>query len=115
MHEIADPMNSLLIIVTATLLGVLGDVALKLAGERAEVHFGWLSLGTLAYVLTVPCWFFAMRSTPLSIVGGLYAVVTVLMLAFIGIVWFHEQLRPIELVGLLMAFSAALAFRRLLA
>ena len=107
-------MLNLLVIIGVSSLGVLGDVFLKLAGERSPAHPHWLVLGTVAYILTVPGWLFVMRHVPLSSIGALYAVTTVLLLAAIGILGFHERLRGLEVLGLILALCSVLAFKRLL-
>jgi multidrug transporter EmrE-like cation transporter len=107
-------MINLFLIFAQSLLGILGDVFIKLAGERTPAHLGWLGLGTLAYILTVPGWLLLMRSVPLLAVGLLYAVSTIFLLAVIGVIGFHEHLSALEATGLVLAVLALVAFRRFL-
>jgi multidrug transporter EmrE-like cation transporter len=95
-------------------LGAAGDAFLKAAGQGRSVAWHLFAAGTVAYLLTVPGWFFVIRHVPLHAVGALYAASTVVLLAVTGALWFHERLQPADMVGIALALLAVGLLRRVL-
>lgn len=106
-------MIYLLAIFGLSLLGVLADLCLKLAGQRTPIQVGWLSCGALLYLLCAPGWLLVMRRVPFSGIGAPYAVSNVLLLVAVGVVGFHERLSLTEIAGIALALCSVALLHRL--
>lgn len=91
----------ILIVIGLSLVGVLGDYFLKLAGNGEKyVDVRWFIIGMLVYSSTAIGWFFVLKHMKLADLGIVYATTTVLALALVGVVAFKENLVWYEIVGL---------------
>jgi len=101
--------NLFAVIVTIgfSLLGVLGDYFLKLASENENsLRTPWFYIGFAVYASTAFGWVFVMKHLKLATIGVVYSVSMVLLLAAVGVVFFHESLNYYEIAGLVMAIAS---------
>jgi len=92
-----------------SLLGVIGDYFLKLAGEvDGKTNNTDLFVGTVIYGVTAFGWYYAMRYLKLESVGIVYSLTTVVLLPILGSLAFHEQIKINEFLGLLFSVLAIL-------
>jgi small multidrug resistance pump len=109
------PMRYVAILVTIgfSVVGVLGDILLKLAaGQKDPLRSKWFYLGFAVYASTAFGWVFVMRHLKLATIGVVYSVSMILMLTAVGALAFRETLSGYEIVGLAMAIgSLALLIR----
>lgn len=108
-------MYAILLVVAMSVMGVLGDFFVKLAGHGPSyVDYRWLAAGAGVYALSTLGWFFAMKSVKLSILGVVYALTTALLLAALGVFYFDERLHAQEVLGVSLAVVAILLLHRVL-
>jgi small multidrug resistance pump len=105
-------MQSLLLIVLATSIGVLGDFFIKLAGTGRAANIKWLAIGTLLYAATAIVWYRVMKHVTLSALGAIYAITTILLLVAIGVGVFHEKLNTVEVIGIGLALASIVLLSR---
>ena len=95
---------SLLIIVLLSLIGVIGDFFIKLAGSGKNfIELKWFLLGFIIYGITAFGWFYVMKNIKLATLGVFYAISTILFLTLIGVFYFKEQLNFYEILGIITA------------
>lgn len=103
-----------LVVILLSAMGVVGDYFIKVAGRgTTPIDIGLFSIGFIVYMSTVPGWFLVMKYLPLSVLGAVYAVSTVLLLVAVGVFWFNERLTLTEIVGVGLAVTAVVVLRRL--
>lgn len=92
----------IIIVLLMSLLALLGDYFLKLAGNKESVFLEprLFSLGFLCQGLSLLGWFYAMKHFNLATLGVYYSVSTILFLAVLGVVVFGERLTSYEIVGI---------------
>lgn len=91
------------LVLALSVAGVLADAALKVASGKTNLTAnGYFLTGSAIYALTAFGWVWAMRHLKLAQLGAFYSVSTVLLLAFVGVVFFQETLRTREVVGILL-------------
>ena len=101
------PIVGVLVTVAFSLVGVLGDYFLKLASQRDQpLRAGWFYLGFALYASTAFGWVFVMRHLKLATISVLYSVSMVLLLTAIGTLVFREALKPLEIVGIVLALAS---------
>ena len=106
-------LTQVLIIIGLTLIGVLGDYFLKLAGSGSNyIHWGWFVLGTLIYSSTAIGWFFVMKNIKLGMLGIIYSTTIVLALTIVGVVFFKENLSYYEIGGLVLGMVSIILLGR---
>lgn len=95
------------------LAGTGADSLLKAASLQKDPFLSRLFFAGIALSILFACaWLVLMRYMKLATAGAIYAVVSALMLAVIGVVFFDERLTPIECTGIVMgAASVALLTR----
>ncbi len=100
-------MFNLLLVVFLSALGAFGDYLIALAGKGEKyVDFKLLIAGAITYVLLSLGWFFAMKNMKLSDLGVIYSTTTLLLLVFIGVVFFKEKLMWTEVLGVALAIAS---------
>ncbi len=96
-----------------SMVGVAGDYLLKLASaEKNPMRSGWFYLGFAVYASTAFGWVFVMRHLKLATIGVVYSVSMILLLTVIGSLVFRESLKPLEIVGILMAVGSLVLLMR---
>lgn len=92
----------ILLVVALSLIGVLGDYFLKLAGAGPKyIVEKWLALGLGIFTLLGFGWFIVMKHIKLSELGVIYGVTTAVALAIVGVLFFKETLGMMEVFGLI--------------
>ena len=106
-------MKPVLIVIILSLVGVIGDFFIKIAGNgQRYIEYRWFVIGFLIYASTAFGWFYVMKEIKLSVLGVIYALSTVLFLAVAGVGYFHENLAWYELVGIGTAILSILLLAR---
>ena len=86
---------------------VVGDYFLKIASERPNAIRSLPFLcGVLAYGASATGFVFAMRHMSLASVGVFYSVLTILMMAGLGVLVFRETLATRDLIGISLAITS---------
>lgn len=103
----------ILIVIGLSLVGVLGDYFLKVAGNGEKyIDWKWFVVGAIIYSSTAIGWFFVMKYIKLSTLGIVYATTTVLALTIIGILLFKESLNGYEVVGIIAGIISIILLSR---
>jgi len=103
----------ILITLTFSVVGVVGDYFLKLASrEQHSLRSPWFYLGFAFYASTAFGWVFVMKHLKLATISVLYSVSMILLLTGIGAVAFRESLSAGEIAGLLMAIGSLVLLMR---
>ena len=98
---------AVLITITFSVIGVLGDYFLKLASGREQpLRTSWFYLGFALYASTAFGWVFVMKYLKLATISVLYSVSLVLLLTGIGVVLFRESLNYFEVIGIVLAVTS---------
>ena len=98
---------AVLITITFSVIGVLGDYFLKLASGREQpLRTSWFYLGFALYASTAFGWVFVMKYLKLATISVLYSVSLVLLLTAIGVVLFRESLNSFEVIGIVLAVTS---------
>jgi len=63
-------------------------------------------IGLLILASTAFGWVYAMKHIKLATLGVVYSVSTVLLLAFVGVIFFQESLNPYEIGGIVLAVAS---------
>ena len=88
------------------LVVILGDVAIKLAADRASLASPHMVLGGLLYLVSAVLWFYAMRHITLGQAGVAYSMLTLIALFLIGWIGFGEPASGREIAGVGCALAA---------
>src|SRR3989344_6745531 len=101
-------INASLVVIGLSLVGVLDDYFIKLAGHDGSkyIDFKLFIIGFLVYSSTAIGWFFVMKYIKLSTLGVIYGVTTVVALTTIGVFVFKEHLSIYEIIGVLAGVSS---------
>lgn len=90
-----------------SLVGVVGDYFLKIASaSERPLRTAAFFVGFAVYASTAFGWLFAMRHLKLATIGVVYSVSIILLLTTVGVVFFHERLRPAEVLGIAFALAS---------
>jgi len=104
---LARPTLAVLVTIAFSLVGALGDYFLKLASQREHsLRTPWFHLGFALYASTAFGWLFVMKHLKLATISVLYSVSMVLLLTAIGTLVFREPLKPLEVVGIVLALAS---------
>ena len=104
---------AVLITITFSVIGVLGDYFLKLASGREQpLRTGSFYLGFILYASTAFGWVFVMKHLKLATISVLYSVSLVLLLTAIGVVLFRESLNYFEVIGIMLAVISLILLMR---
>jgi drug/metabolite transporter (DMT)-like permease len=110
---VSKPALAVLVTLLFSLIGVLGDYFLKLASQREHaLRTVWFYLGFALYASTAFGWLFVMRHLKLATISVVYSVSMVLLLTAIGTIVFREALRPLEVVGIVLALASLVLLMR---
>jgi len=92
----------LVTVLLMSLLALLGDYFLKLAGSKEDVLLEprLFTLGFFCQGLSLFGWFYAMKHFTLATLGVYYSVSTILFLSALGVFVFGEKLTSYEIVGI---------------
>jgi len=88
------------------LVVIVGDVAIKLAADKAALISPQMVLGMLLYAGSAVLWFFAMRYVSLGQAAVAYSMLTLIALFLIGALAFDEPMTSRELMGVACALAA---------
>ncbi|MFD2175060.1 hypothetical protein [Rhodobacter lacus] len=100
-------MQSWVILAAVTAATLVADYLIKLASTQSHgLTSPIFLLGAVIYGLGGIGWFFLMRSHSLASVGVIYSAATILLLAGLGIVVFHEPFGWRETLGIGLAVAA---------
>lgn len=103
----------ILFVVLISLVGVLGDYILKLAGSGSKyVDVKLFVIGTIVYASTAVGWFFVLKHIKLGSLGLIYATTTIIALSIVGMVFFKESYTPYEITGLLLGLISIILLAR---
>jgi drug/metabolite transporter (DMT)-like permease len=98
---------AVLITITFSVVGVVGDYFLKLAsGEKQFLRSVWFYIGLVVYSSTALGWVYVMKHLKLATIGVVYSVSMILLLTTLGVVVFRESLSYYEIAGLAMAIGS---------
>ncbi len=102
----SSKLLTLLLVFLGSILGVVGDFFIKSAGMNSRVDWKLIVVGSIIWLSTIPAWFYAFRSEKLGALGALYSLFTVIILVFVGAIYFHESLSATEWVGIALTVAA---------
>ena len=103
----------MLVTITLSVIGVLGDYFLKLASAREQpLRAISFYLGFTLYASTAFGWVFVMKHLKLATISVLYSVSLVLLLTAIGVVLFRESLNYFEVIGIVLAVISLVLLMR---
>ena len=85
---------------------ILGDVAIKIAADRAALTSAHMGAGMVLYAASAVLWFFAMRYVSLGQAAVAYSMLTLIALFLIGAFAFDEPIGWRELAGVVCALAA---------
>lgn len=88
------------------LVVILGDIAIKIAADRATLASAPMALGMSLYATSAVLWFFAMRYVSLGQAAVAYSMLTLIALFLIGTWGFDEPVGTREIAGILCALAA---------
>ena len=88
------------------LVVIIGDVAIKVAADKAALYSPQMMLGMLLYAGSAVLWFFAMRYITLGQAAVAYSMLTLIALFLIGALAFEEPVSSRELMGVACALAA---------
>ncbi len=88
------------------LVVILGDVAIKIAADRASLASLHMATGMVLYAASAVLWFFAMRHVTLGQAAVAYSMLTLIALFIIGAFAFGEPMGWRELTGVAFAVAA---------
>jgi drug/metabolite transporter (DMT)-like permease len=104
---------AVLVTITFSVIGVLGDYFLKLASGREQpLRTRWFYLGFALYASTAFGWVFLMKHLKLATISVLYSVSLVLLLTAIGVVLFRESLNYFEVIGIVLSVISLVLLMR---
>src|ERR1035437_9679623 len=107
-------INTSLIIVGLSLIGVIGDYFIKLAGNDPTryIDLKWFLIGLIVYSSTAIGWLFVMTHIKLGTLGVIYGVTTLVALTLVGVFFFKERLNFYEIVGIIAGLSSIVLLSR---
>jgi small multidrug resistance pump len=95
---------SISLAIILSLVGVTGDYFLKIASNNEQsLNTVWFILGISTIASTAFGWVYTMKHLKLASIGAIYSVSTVVLLALVGAIFFHENLNYYEIIGIIMA------------
>jgi len=102
----------LLLIFTLAVFGVVGDSLLKLSAGGNKGALIYFLLGVSIYAVSGVGWFFVMKHIPLGTIGVYYSIATAVLLVIIGVFFFKETIRAVDLLALCFALVSLFLLRR---
>jgi multidrug transporter EmrE-like cation transporter len=102
-----------LAMVSLATLATLGDYFLKLASMESRIlQNKWFIIGCIIYAASAFGWVFVLRHFKLAVVGVVFSLATVILLALLGVFVFGERLHTYEVVGIVFAIFSILLLSR---
>jgi multidrug transporter EmrE-like cation transporter len=106
-------MTPVLVTIVLSLLAVLGDYYLKLAGNQSSPYLTrQFALGLVLYAVSAFGVVYVFRHMKMGTVGAIYCVSLVVFLTVLGVVFFKETMTRYELVGLGLAVVSVVMLGR---
>ncbi len=106
-------MSPIFIVIFLSIVGVLGDFFIKLSGNGQKyIDLKFFALGAFIYALTAFGWFYVMKHLKLDVLGVIYSISTLLVLVFVGAIYFKESFDAYEIAGIVLAVASVLLLRR---
>ena len=106
-------MNAMLLVIFLSIIGVIGDFFIKIAGNGEKfINIKFFISGLIIYALTAFGWFYALKQMKLSTLGVVYSLSTILLLVALGVIYFHEKLKIQEIVGIIAAIISMILLSR---
>lgn len=99
-------LYGLLFSLFTALVVILGDVAIKVAADRAALTSVHMGLGVVLYAASAVLWFFAMRYVSLGQASVAYSMLTLIALFVIGAIAFDEPVGAREVAVMVCALAA---------
>ncbi|MGR3515397.1 MAG: hypothetical protein ACU0GG_21750 [Paracoccaceae bacterium] len=99
-------LYGLLFSLFTALVVILGDVAIKIAADRAALTSAHMGFGVVLYAASAVLWFFAMRYVSLGQAAVAYSMLTLIALFAIGALVFDEPVGVREVAGMACALAA---------
>jgi multidrug transporter EmrE-like cation transporter len=103
---------SIFIATTLSLIGVIGDMFIKLSGSKKTIDVKFLVLGIIIYASTAFGWFYVMKHIKLSTLGVVYAISTIIFLTLVSIFCFNERINYFEIIGIMLAIVSIIILAR---
>jgi small multidrug resistance pump len=104
---------AILVTMTFSAIGVVGDSFLKLASaEPVPWTTRWFAIGFVLYASTAFGWVFVMQHLKLATIGVFYSVAMVVLLTTIGAVFFGERVSGWEVLGIVMGIGSLVILAR---
>lgn len=102
-----------LAMVSLAAFATLGDYFLKLASMESRIlQNKWFLVGCLIYAASAFGWVYVLRHFKLAVVGVVFSLATVILLALLGVFVFGERLNPYEITGLIFAVFSIMLLSR---
>lgn len=89
-----------------SIVGVFGDVAMKLAGNRAETNWYWMMAGFASYLVTGFGWYYLLRKERIAIIGPMLTMSNTILIILIGFFAFKETVSTREWLAIGFAISS---------
>lgn len=101
------PLAPYFFVFLATVIAVIGDVFIKKATQAkgTEVYL-LLTVAAIFYVLNSISFYFVYKTMKLSTIGVVYAISTIIMFAFVGVLIFKEKIALQEVIGIILAITS---------
>lgn len=103
---------ALLVVIALSALTALADVLVKKAAEINRIDSIYLVLAAGIFGASAYGWYFTLKHINLATLGGVYSLVTVLLLVLAGTVFFGEKLKFPDILVLAMSVIALIVFWR---
>jgi drug/metabolite transporter (DMT)-like permease len=89
-----------------SIMGVFGDIALKMAGAKADTNWTWLVVGVLSHMTTGLGWFYLMRRERITIIGPMLTITNTVLIIFFGLLLFQEKINAREALAIVFAVAS---------
>lgn len=97
----------ILIAIAMSTLGALGDYFIKRASYQMQPIWNlWFVMGLAVFAMSAFGWLYVMMHVKLAVVGVVYAISTVLLLALCGTFLFQESLSGRDMCAIFLAVAA---------
>jgi multidrug transporter EmrE-like cation transporter len=108
-------MSKLLAFLVAILLSgvaVLADYFIKKASLLSNIWNRSLLIGAIIYGLSAIGWVIVMKSLKLSTLGVIFGLSCIILVTTISVVFFHEKLSTMEIIGIVLAILSMIFLYR---
>lgn len=108
--DMSEARLALLAVVALSALTALADVLVKKAAVDDNVVSPYLFLAAVIFGVSAYGWFFVLKYINLATLGGVYSLVTILLLVLAGIVIFGERLAVADVLVIVVSIVALAVF-----